>query len=331
VHQGRVADVFGPGTYSLTSRNLPILSTIAGWPHGFDSPFKAEVYFVATRQVTDLKWGTANPVLMRDPDFGPIRIRAFGTYTLKAVEPKQLLEELVGTDSEFNSEEISELLRSIVASSFADVVASAEMAALDMASNYAELAGQVQQAVGSRVREEFGLDLPQLWIVNISFPAEVEQALDARTSMSVVGDLAAFQQYQLGSSMPVAAANPAGGLAAAGVGVGMGMAMANGMTGSPMGAGPATAGAPGATGGAGAAGMTPPPPPTEAAWHLVENGRTVGPLTAAQMGAAIAGGRVQPETLVWSAGMTGWMTAAQVPPLAAMIQSATPPPPPPNA
>ena len=323
VHQGKVADVFGPGTYSLTSRNLPLLSTLAGWPHGFESPFKAEVYFVATRQVTDLRWGTANPVMMRDPDYGPIRIRAFGTYTLKAVDPKKLLEELVGTDSEFNSDEISELLRSIVASSFSDVVASSEMAALDMASNYATLGDRVRSTVVERVKADFGLDLPQLWIVNISFPAEVEQALDARASMSVIGDVAKFQQYQLGVSMPVAAENPAGGLAGAGVGVGMGMAMANGMV-PPMAGGVAGAAAGGAVGAA----TAPPPPPVDVHWHLVENGVTVGPIGSAQMSAAIQAGQVGAATLVWSTGMASWMPAGNVPALAAAIRGATPPPPP---
>jgi membrane protease subunit (stomatin/prohibitin family) len=124
VHQGKIADVFEPGTHKLATKNLPVLSTLQGWKHGFESPFKAEVYFVATRQITDLKWGTPNPILMRDPDFGPVRVRAFGSYTLKAQDARALLTELVGTDSEFDSEEISVLLRSIIANAFADMVAS---------------------------------------------------------------------------------------------------------------------------------------------------------------------------------------------------------------
>jgi len=314
VHQGRVADVFRPGTYTLQSRNLPVLSTLAGWPHGFDSPFKAEVYFVATRQITDLKWGTPNPVMMRDPDFGPVRARAFGTYTLRAQDPKALLEQLVGTDSQFESEEIGELVRSIINSTFADVLASSNLAVLDLASNYRDLSEQLRGAVVPKVRGEFGLDLPQLYIVNISLPAEVEQALDTRTSMNVVGDLAAFQQFQLGHSMPVAAANPAGGLAGAGVGLGMGLAMANQM---------APAGIPGLAG-------PPPigPPPLPGVWHLVEGGRPVGPLALAQLQEAVATGRLGPETLVWSAGMSNWVPAAGVPQLAALL--AAPPPPPPS-
>ena len=129
VREGRIADVFGPGQHVLHTRNLPILSTLAGWKHGFDSPFKAECYFVSTRQITDLKWGTTNPIMLRDPDFGPIRLRAFGTYALRAVDPKALLKELVGTDKDFQVDEVTELLRSIIVSSIADLLGKAQIAA----------------------------------------------------------------------------------------------------------------------------------------------------------------------------------------------------------
>ena len=327
VHQGSVADTFGPGTYTLHLRNLPILSTLAGWAHGFDSPFKAEVYFVATRQVTDLKWGTPNPVPMRDADFGPIRVRAFGTYTLKAVDAKKLLEELVGTDSVFESDEISELLRSIVSSEFADMVASAEIPVLDLAARYGELSETLREAVARRIRDDFGLEIPKLYIVNISLPAEVEQALDARTSMNVVGDLGAYQQYQLGASMPTAAANPAGGLAGAGVGVGMGMAMAQGM--APAAGVRANGPAPTPSGGDASLAVAALPPPPPAVWHLVEGGLTVGPLDATQMTGAIGSGRVRPETLVWTSGFAAWVPAATVPALAPWFGGSSAPPPPP--
>ncbi len=312
VRQGRIADVFGPGQYRLETRNLPILSTLAGWKYGFDSPFMAEIYFISTRQITDLKWGTPNPVMMRDPDFGPIRVRAFGTYTLKAHDPKTMLEELVGADSNFEAEEIHELLRSIINTTFANVVAKSKIAVLDLASNYADLSEQLRSVVRERIDDEYGLEIPQLYIVNISVPAEVEQALDVRTSMSAIGDMAAFQAYQLGQSMPVAAANPAGGLAGAGVGLGMGMAMA------PMLAGPRA-------GGATPAPQPPPPPP--AAWHIAENGQTLGPYSVEGLAQAAAEGRFRAETLVWSAGMSGWTAAGQLPQFAALFQ--TPPPPPP--
>jgi membrane protease subunit (stomatin/prohibitin family) len=314
VSNGKLADVFEPGQYSLETKNLPILSTILGWKYGFDSPFKAEVYFVNTTVITDLKWGTPNPVMMRDPDFGPVRVRAFGTYTLRAVDPVVLLTELVGTDSVFEADEISELLRSIVNSAFADVVAASNIAVLDLASSYRELGEQVRMTVLESVDNEYGLEIPQLHIVNISMPAEVENALDARTSMGIVGDLSNYQAFQVGSAMPVAAANPAGGLAGAGLGLGMGMAMAAPMMGSGMGSGTAPGGS--------AAPAMPPPIPS---WHFAENGAAMGPLSPPQLAEAAASGRLRADSLVWRTGMSGWTPAGEVPELMRLFQAAPPP------
>jgi membrane protease subunit (stomatin/prohibitin family) len=303
VHQGRIADVFGPGHYGLETKNLPILSTLMGWMHGFDSPFKAEVYFVSTRQLTDLKWGTSNPVPLRDADFGPVRVRAFGTYTLRAIDPGRLLSELVGTDGVYEAEEVSALLRSIISMTFADVVSSSGISVLDLAENYSELSETLRQEVVSRIDDEFGLEIPQLYIVNVSVPAEVERALDARASMNAIGDMNAFQAYQLGNAMPEAAANPAGGLAGAGVGLGMGLAMTNSMGGMMGGSGPAPSTAP-PTGG-------PPSAPT-VTWHIAEGGQSVGPFTPAQLAQAIAAGRVARDTLVWTTGMAEWSAASEI-------------------
>ena len=304
VSNGNVADVFEPGQYRLESKNLPILSTLLGWKHGFDSPFKAEVYFVNTTIITDLKWGTPNPVMMRDSDFGPVRLRAFGTYTLRAVDARTLLCELVGTDSVFEADEISELLRSIVNNAFAEVVSRSNIAVLDLASNYRDLSDRMREVISESVDDEYGIQIPQLHIVNVSLPAEVEKALDARTGMAAVADLAGFQAYQVGASMPVAAANPAGGLAGAGLGLGMGIAMAppmmNAMPGPDPGAG------------------SPPPVPS---WHLAENGEAVGPLSASQLAQVVASDRLRPDTLVWRAGMQDWRQAGEMPELASLFSS----------
>jgi membrane protease subunit (stomatin/prohibitin family) len=324
VHQGRVADVFGPGQHRLETKNLPILSTLMGWMHGFDSPFKAEIYFVSTKQLTDLKWGTANPVPLRDPDFGPVRVRAFGTYTLRAVDPAKLLSELVGTDGVYEAEEISALLRSIISMAFADVVANSGIGVLDLAQSYGALSETLRREVLSKIDDEFGLEIPQLYIVNVSVPAEVERALDARASMKAIGDLAAYQAYQIGNAMPAAAANPAGGVAGAGVGLGMGIAMAGAMPhamthgqphGAPNGTPPALAG--------GAVAAAPPALP--AAWHVAENGAPVGPFTTAQLEQAIAAGRVTRETLVWTRGMEGWAAAGRTPGVQALFATMPPP------
>jgi len=315
VHRGQIADVFEPGSYELKTDNLPILATLQGWKHGFDSPFKSEVYFVSTRQVTDLKWGTPNPVMLRDADFGPIRLRAFGTYTLRAVDPRALLKELVGTDGVFEADEVTELMRSIITSAFSDLLGSSQIAALDLASRYREMSDQLRKLVVERIDDEYGLDVPQLFIVNISFPEEVEKALDARSSMGVLGDMNQFQQYQMGKAMTAAATNPAGGGAAEGLGLGMGFAMAGRMM-----------------QGAGSPSVPPmaPPPYAPPMWHIAIEGHSHGPITLQELSQAIAGARVTGATPVWCAGMPNWTPAGQVPQLAGYFAppaaGASPPP-----
>lgn len=318
VHRGELADVFEPGHYRLTADNLPILGTLQGWKYGFNSPFRSEVYFVNTRQVTELKWGTPNPIMLRDPEFGPIRLRAFGTYAVKATEPKALLKELVGTDESFQVGEIQELLRGMIGTALADILGESEIAALDLARSYGELSEKLRLAVVERVDDEYGLDVPQLFIVNISLPEEVEKALDTRTSMGVIGDMNRFQQYQMGQAMTAAAENPAGGGASEGMGLGMGFAMANqmmrGMGGAALGGGPA----------AGPAGG-PPPVPSGPAYHVAVGGQSQGPFPVDQVIAGIGQGTIKPDTLVWSPGMAQWARAADVPQLASAF--GTPPPP----
>ncbi len=320
VHQGRIADVFEPGQYALETKNLPVLSTLMGWKYGFDSPFKSEIYFVSTRQLTDLKWGTSNPVPLRDADFGPVRVRAFGTYTLKATDPARLLSELVGTDGVYEADEIASFLRSIISMAFANILANSGIKVLDLAQNYAELSEDLRREVVTRIDDEYGLEIPQLYIVNVSVPEEVERALDARASMNAIGDMGAYQAYQLAGAMSEAAANPAGGLAGAGVGLGMGMAMTNSMGGMFGGQGGPTGPAPGAP----AAGP-PPPVPVAVAWHFAENGQPVGPLTGPQLAQAVAAGRVSRTTLVWSAGMSAWAAAEEVDSLVGLFATLPPP------
>lgn len=319
VNEGKLADTFEPGTYELNTQNLPILSTLRGWKYGFNSPFKAEVYFVSTRVVTDLKWGTPNPVMLRDSEFGPIRLRAFGTYTLRATNPQALLKELVGADGVFETDELAELMRSIINEAIANLLGSAKIAALDLASNYRELSEQLRKMVVERIDDEYGLDVPQLFIVNVSFPPEVEAALDKRTSMGVIGDLNRFQQYQMGNAMMAAAENPSGGGASAGMGMGMGFAMAQQLA-QNLGAAPGMA--PG-----GAMGGMPPPPPMML-FHTTTNGATQGPFNPQQLAQAAQAGQLTPQTMVWSQGMAGWQPAAQVPQLAGLFGAMPPPPPP---
>ena len=317
VMRGKVADVFEPGTHTLNTQNLPLLSTIAGWKFGFNSPFKSEVYFISTRQITDLKWGTPNPVMLRDPEFGPIRLRAFGTYALKAVEPKALLTELVGTDGVVEADEVTELMRSIITSALSDMLAEKQVAALDLASKYREFSEELRKYVEERIDDEYGLAIPQLIIVNISLPESVEKALDTRTSMGVIGDMNKFQQYSLGEAMRESAQHGGGG---EGLGLGMGVAMAGRMMTSP-GIGFGTpAGGP----------ASPPPPP---AWHVAVNGQPQGPYAPEQIQQAISAGRISGQTLLWSPQLSGWTVASQIPDWSPYFQRpgvAPPPPVPPT-
>ena len=243
VNKGQIADVFGPGMYTLETDNMPILSTIMGWKHGFHSPFKAEVYFVSTRRFTDLKWGTKHPVTLRDPEFGPVRLRAFGTYTIKVQDAGVFIKEIVGTDGHFTTDEVSDQLRNMIVSRFADIVGESKIPVLDLAANYDELG----EFVSTKISPEFGnygLEVTKMLVENISLPEAVEEALDKRSSMGIIGNLQQYTQFQTANAMEEAAKNP-GGMAAGGMGMGMGFAMANQMGQSmntpQQGQGPATA------------------------------------------------------------------------------------------
>ncbi|MEY4546622.1 MAG: hypothetical protein RL685_2817 [Pseudomonadota bacterium] len=323
VDRGEIADVFEPGQYELTTDNLPLLSTLRGWKHGFQSPFKSEVYFVSTRQLTDLKWGTPNPVMLRDADFGPLRIRAFGTYSLRAIDPKVLLKELVGTNSSFAADELGELMRSIIVEAFTDLIGKAKIAALDLASRYRDLSEQLRLLVRERIDDEYGLDVPALFILNVSLPPEVEKALDARTSMSVLGDLGRYQQFQLGNAIGA----PGGARSGIGEGVGLGAGLALGqqLAQGALGGQAAAQAAP-------AAPAAPPPLPglggAAPVFHVSNGGQSQGPFALPQLQAAIAQGQLNAGTLVWSPGMASWLPAGQV---AALAGYFGPPPPPPPA
>ncbi|MBI1313322.1 DUF4339 domain-containing protein [bacterium] len=323
VHRGELADVFEPGHYELRTDNLPILSTLAGWAHGFDSPFKSEVYFVRTTQITDLKWGTPNPIMLRDADFGPIRLRAFGTYSLKAIDPRILLKELVGTDSEFDADEITELLRSIINSSFADMLGEQKVAALDLAARYREMGDGLKVVVNERIDDEYGLEVTQMMIVNVSLPEAVEKALDTRTSMGVIGDMNKFQAYQMGNALQAAAENPSGGGATEGMGLGMGFAMANRFMNVGGAAQPNVAPA-----GVVPVGGSAPPPPQQV-FHIAVNGQSQGPFNLQQVAQGVSSGQVTAATLVWTPGLDGWKAAGELPQLAAAFAQSPPPPPPP--
>jgi membrane protease subunit (stomatin/prohibitin family) len=226
VNEGQIADVFVPGRYQLSTENMPVLTKLKSWKYGFNSPFKAEVYFVNTKQFTHQKWGTANPIIMRDQEFGMIRLRAFGTYGFRVVDPAKFLKELFGTRSTFGTEDIAGQLRGLIVSSISDLLAESQIQALDLSMNYDELSTQARFKLQPRFGE-FGLDITLVAIENISLPKEVEEVLDKRTSMGILGDLNRYAQYQSAEAIREAARNEGGGMAGAGVGLGAGAALGN--------------------------------------------------------------------------------------------------------
>jgi len=230
VHEGQIADLFLPGRYTVDGGNTPILSKLGAWKYGFNSPIKAEVYFVNTKQFTDLKWGTPNPVMMRDSDFGMVRLRAFGIYSVRVSDPKAFIKEIAGTNARFITEDIEGQLKRTLVSGFSDALAESKIAALDLASNYDELS----KFTRVKLNEEFtgfGLELTKFVIENISLPQEVEAAMDKRTSMGVIGDVGRYAQFQAADAMRDAAQNPGGG-AGSGAGLGAGFAIGNAMAGA---------------------------------------------------------------------------------------------------
>ena len=326
VYRGALADRFGPGHYELTSENLPILGTLQGWKHGFNSPFRSEVYYINTRPVTDLRWGTPQPVTVRDPDFKMVQVRANGLCVVKIEDAEIFLKEVIGTDSAVELDEITELIRRVITLAFSDLIMETGLGVIDLQGRQVELAGKLRDFVASRVDDEYGLGIPDITL-NISLPDEITAAMTRGVARGVeeggfldnVGDLNRYTQAKSADAMVAAASNPGGGGTMGdlmGMGVGMAMAgqMANQMTG-------ATA--------AGAPAAAPPPLPGAQTFHVEVGGVAQGPFTPAQLQTMVASGQVAGTSLVWSAGMAAWAPASSQPALAPLFQA--PPPLPPAA
>jgi excisionase family DNA binding protein len=224
VYLGEFGDTFGPGKHSLTTDNIPILTKIKSWPFGFESPFKADVYYVITRLFTGNKWGTSNPVMLRDNDFGVVRVRAFGTYDFKIVEPKTFLREVAGSDHNFRLDEFADTMRSRVVSIFTDAIASAKVPVLDVASRYTELGDALLPLINPAVTSKYGLEIASFIVENVSVPPEVEEAIDKRSSMSAIGNLNDFVKYQMGKGFEAGGGSAGAAGTAAELAVGFGLA-----------------------------------------------------------------------------------------------------------
>jgi membrane protease subunit (stomatin/prohibitin family) len=310
IKEGQLADVKTPGMYTLDTNNMPILSKILGWKYGFESPFKCEVYFVATRQWTDQKWGTQNPVMLRDPEFGPVRIRAFGTYAFKVIDPATFIKELVSTDPSFEAFEIAAQFRNVIVSRFVDVVGSAKIPILDLVGNYERLSTLARERITPELAK-MGIGITQFFVENISLPPEVEQALDKRSSMGVLGNLDQYTKFQAAEALRDAANNP-GGAAGAGIGIGAGVALGQTMGAALGGATPASAAAP-------------PPLPTQVQFFAAINGAQAGPFDVNTLALKARSGEITRTTLVWKAGMANWAAAESIPELQSLFATLPPP------
>ena len=225
VNEGEIADIFEPGRYELQTSNMPILTALKSWKYGFNSPFKAEVYFVNTKQFLDMKWGTSNPVMMRDAEFGMIRLRAFGIYSFKVADAKTFLKEVFGTSALYTVDGVEGQIKRTLVSGLSDAIAESKIPALDLAANYDELAEYALNSINPKLAS-LGLTLCSFVIENISLPEEVEKSMDKRTSMGVLGNLDQYAKYQAAEAMREAANNETGGgMAGMGVGMGAGAAM----------------------------------------------------------------------------------------------------------
>jgi membrane protease subunit (stomatin/prohibitin family) len=245
VNEGRIADVFGPGLYTLGTHTLPLLTNLLNWDKMFQSPFKSDVYFFSTRLQVNQTWGTANPVTIRDKDFGAVRLRAFGIYAYHISDPRVFHTKISGTREIYHVAELEGQLRNTIIGRMADTFAESQVPFLDMAANQVELAQKIGEQLGPAFAD-FGLSVDSFVVQNLSLPEELQKLLDQRIGMTMVGDMGRYTQFQVAQSLPIAAANEGGGAAGVGVGLGAGLVMAQSMMGAihPPGAAPPQAPAP---------------------------------------------------------------------------------------
>ena len=315
INEGKLADVFTPGTYELTTNNIPILSTLQGWKYGFNSPFKVDVYFVNLKTFTGQKWGTKNPIPLRDSEFGVIRLRGFGSYSFRVSDVQKLLLQFVGTNSQFQIENFEDQLKAQVINEFTDALGELKIPALDLAANYKELGSKIESLLNEGFKE-LGLEIQKFLIENISMPPEVEAAIDKRSQMNVIGNLDQYTKFQAANALENASKNPgeAGGMMGAGLGMGMGAGMAGMMnqafsgSNSQMGA--------------------PPPIPQAISYFVAVNGQQSGPFGLDQLRAMISQNQFSRDTLVWKQGLPAWVKAGEVSDLSGLFGSAPPPLPP---
>jgi membrane protease subunit (stomatin/prohibitin family) len=324
VSEGRLSEVFGPGTYSLDTRNAPVMRFFQSIMYKMEEPYKGDIYFVNTKQFTENGWGTPKPFMLRDAEFGPVRIRAFGVYSFRITDPATFLRQIVGTDGLFTTDEITGQLKAKLVSSVQASIAKTKMPILDLATAYMDLGDQLRTDMNPTFVESYGITITDFTISNISLPEEVEKALDNRSKMGILGDLNAYTQLKAADAIEIAAANP--GLAGAGIGMGVGFGMGN-----QMGAQMGRAGQFGGqfnphTGMQPPAHAAPPPLPSADLWHY--NGPSgQGQMTIADLVARITADRGG-NHMVWKPGWPAWKGWAEVAEVASQLPPAPAAPPP---
>lgn len=306
VNEGVIADILGPGIYELETQNLPIVTNLQHWDHGFSSPFKAEVYFLNTKRFTDLKWGTKNPIMVRDPEFSMVRLRAFGTYEIRITNPKTFMNEIVGTDNHFTVDEIDDQLTNLIITKFTTVLGESKIPVLDLASNYEKFSEFISKKIAPSF-EEYGLELTKILVENISLPEDVEKALDKRTSRELTGDLDKHIQYQTGEALGNEGGGSMGDMVGMGAGIALGQDMANKLTKEKIDKNVA------------------PPLPTRntTMYHVAMKDKQEGPYDIRTIQHYITEGIIKENTLVWTEGQQDWVEANTV---LGKYFKATPPP-----
>lgn len=320
VNEGQLADVFKPGTYTLNTQNLPILTTLKGWKYGFDSPFKAEVYFVNTRLFTDEKWGTKNPFMLSDERFGLVEIRAFGTYSFRINDPGKFVVDVVGTDGNFTNFEINEHLKSLIVTRFTDTVGEANLPVELYAANTSELSETCQEVM----QPEFGrvgIELEKFYIENVSMPEELKKEIFEYSRLDKL-DMTKLAQFKAAKAMEAAAKNE-GGTAGAGMGMGMGFVLAQQM-GNMM--NPQAPQQVFGTQTPQAGAVAPPPIPVQVMYHYAVDGQQMGPVTFDRLKELFAARTINRDSLVWKQGMQNWMALKEVEELKSFLGGSTPPP-----
>lgn len=317
LNEGRIADVFTPGMYSLQTQNMPVLSTLKGWSYGFNSPFKADVFFVNTRQFVDQKWGTKNPITLEDQRFGMIEIRAFGTFTFQIDNPKLFIQQIAGTNSHFSTEDIGGQLRSLIVTKFSDAVGEGNIAIEKFAANLEELSELGQNKLNTDF-QSYGLRINRFLIENVSMPDELKKEIFEYSRLNKI-DMQKLTQFKTAKSIEKAADNQNSTM---GMGMGMGMGFGVGNTMSNV---------------FGQAmnqqstsnhGSTVPPPIPEIQYFVAINGQQNGPFTLDVIKRMIQQGTLKRETLIWNQGLPGWLAAETVTDISPLFSTMPPPLPP---